>query len=56
MFGYPVQTASDYELHTVKNVDRYIDAACWWYQQQGLCPAVSKFGDVPLRMLMVTGS
>lgn len=40
MFGYPASGASDYEVHTVKTVDRYVDAACWWYQKQGLQPAV----------------
>jgi len=39
--GYPAQGVSDYEIHTAKVVDRYVDAACWWYQKQGLQPAVS---------------
>jgi len=41
MIGYPAQGVSDYEIHTAKVVDRYVDAACWWYQKQGLQPAVS---------------
>jgi hypothetical protein len=40
MVGYPASGASDYEVHTVKLIDRYTDAACWWYQKQGLRPAV----------------
>ncbi len=40
MFGYPVKTASDYEVHTVGTIDRYIDAACWWYLARGLQSAV----------------
>lgn len=40
MVGYPMSGASDFEVHTVKSIDRYIDAACWWYQEQGLQPAV----------------
>ncbi len=40
MVGYPATGASDYEVHTVKDIDRYIDAACWWYQEQGLQQAV----------------
>ncbi|KAK5098463.1 hypothetical protein LTR70_002675 [Exophiala xenobiotica] len=39
MIGYPAQGVSDYEIHTAKVVDRYVDAACWWYQKQGLQPA-----------------
>lgn len=41
MIGYPAQGVSDYEVHTAKTVDRYVDAACWWYQKQGLHSAVS---------------
>ena len=41
MIGYPEQGVSDYKVHTAKTVDKYIDAACWWYQKQGLRPAVS---------------
>lgn len=41
MIGYPVTGAADYEVHTAKTVDRYVDAACWWYQKYGLQPAVS---------------
>ncbi|KAI1612711.1 hypothetical protein EDD37DRAFT_607373 [Exophiala viscosa] len=38
MFGYPAKGASDYEIHTVRMIDQYVDAACWWYQAQGLLP------------------
>lgn len=41
MIGYPQKGVDDYEVHTAKNIDRYVDAACWWYQNQGLKPAVS---------------
>lgn len=41
MVGYPEKGVSDYEIHTAKTIDRYVDAACWWYQKQGLSPAVS---------------
>lgn len=41
MVGYPARGVSDYEVHTAKMVDRYVDAACWWYEQHGLQPAVS---------------
>ena len=40
MIGYPATGASDYEVHTVRTIERYTDAACWWYQKQGLQPAV----------------
>lgn len=40
MIGYPAKGVSDYEVHTAKTVDRYVDAACWWYQKQGIEPAV----------------
>lgn len=41
LVGYPAQGVDDYEVHTAKMLDRYVDAACVWYQQQGLIPAVS---------------
>lgn len=41
MFGYPASGASDYEIFTVKTIDQYVDAACWWYKAQGLRPVVS---------------
>lgn len=41
MVGYPEKGVSDYEIHTAKTIDRYVDAACWWYQEHGLLPAVS---------------
>ena len=40
MVGYPDRGVDDYVVHTAKMVDRYVDAACWWYQEQGLRPAV----------------
>jgi len=48
MIGYPAQGISDYEIHTAKAVDRYVDAACWWYQKQGLQPAVSAYECISL--------
>ncbi|KAK5302893.1 hypothetical protein LTR99_005850 [Exophiala xenobiotica] len=52
MFGYPASGASDYEVHTVKTVDRYVDAACWWYQRQGLQPADPTLADAPVVALL----
>lgn len=42
MIGYPATGAADYEVYTAKIVNRYVDAACVWYQKQGLLPAVSR--------------
>lgn len=55
MIGYPAQSVSDYEIHTAKNVDRYVDAACWWYQKQGLQPAVSVSRPASFLYLTVAG-
>ncbi|KAK5462928.1 hypothetical protein LTS15_002640 [Exophiala xenobiotica] len=52
MFGYPASGPSDYEVHTVKAVDRYVDAACWWYQRQGLQPADPTLADAPVVALL----
>lgn len=41
LVGYPAAGVDDYEVHTAKAIDRYVDAACWWYQQNGLSVAVS---------------
>lgn len=38
---YPKSTASDFELHTGRDLDRYTDAAVQFYLQNGLEPAVS---------------
>lgn len=45
MIGYPEKGVSDYEIHTAKTVDRFVDAACWWYQENGLQSAVSPSND-----------
>lgn len=42
LVGYPATSVDDFEVHTAKTLDKYIDAACWWYQQQGLTPAVRR--------------
>lgn len=42
LVGYPATGVDDYEVHTAKALDRYVDAACWWYQRQGLQQAVSR--------------
>lgn len=55
MIGYPAHGVSDYEVHTAKTVDRYVDAACWWYQKQGLQPAVGITIAVPSSLLTFAG-
>ncbi|ETI26263.1 hypothetical protein G647_03040 [Cladophialophora carrionii CBS 160.54] len=52
MVGYPATGASDYEVHTVKAIDRYTDAACWWYQKQGLQPADPDLRKAPVVALL----
>ncbi|KIW18118.1 hypothetical protein PV08_02406 [Exophiala spinifera] len=52
MFAYPASGASDYEVHTVKAVDRYVDAACWWYQKQGLEAADPSLDKAPVVALL----
>lgn len=42
---YPRSTASDFELHTGKDLDQYTDAAVQFYLQNGLEPAVSAGDD-----------
>lgn len=52
MVGYQVTGAADYEIHTVKTIDRYIDAACWWYWKQGLQAADSTLEKAPVVALL----
>lgn len=42
---YPKNGASDYEEHTGKDLDRFIDAAVQHYIRNGLAPAVSRTSD-----------
>lgn len=42
LVGYPATGVDDFEVHTAKALDKYVDAACQWYQQQGLAPAVRR--------------
>jgi hypothetical protein len=41
MFAYPKTGPDDYEIYTLETVDRFVDAACWWYAAQGVEEAVS---------------
>lgn len=52
LVGYPASGIDDYEIHTAKALDRYVDAACWWYQRNGLEVAVS--GRLSLTWLLET--
>ena len=52
MIGYAATGAADYEIHTVKTVDRYVDAACWWYQKQGLQAADASLEKAPVVALL----
>ncbi|KAJ9615537.1 hypothetical protein H2200_001612 [Cladophialophora chaetospira] len=52
MVGYPATGASDFEVHTVKAIDKYIDAACWWYQKQGLQSADPNLEKAPVVALL----
>lgn len=38
---YPKSTASDFELHTGRDLDQFVDAAVQFYVKNGLQPAVS---------------
>ncbi|KAK5102775.1 hypothetical protein LTS08_003575 [Lithohypha guttulata] len=52
MIGYPATGAADYEVYTAKIVNRYVDAACVWYQKQGLLPADASLDNAPVVALL----
>ena len=41
LIGYPKEALLDYEEHSARAVDRYVDAAAYKLQELGLQPAVS---------------
>lgn len=41
LIGYPKEDIVDYEEHSARNVDQYVDAAVAKFRQWGLSPVVS---------------
>ena len=41
LFGYPNQTVTDFEEHSARSVDKYVDAAVENLQKLGMAPVVS---------------
>ncbi|KAK6375692.1 putative NRPS-like protein biosynthetic cluster [Exophiala oligosperma] len=52
MFAYPISGPADYQVHTVNEVDRYVDAACWWYKKRGLEAADPSLEKAPVVALL----
>ncbi|RMZ90613.1 hypothetical protein DV736_g2175, partial [Chaetothyriales sp. CBS 134916] len=52
MIGYPASGVADYEIHNAKDVDMYVDAACWWYSDHGIQPANPALSKAPVVALL----
>ncbi|KAF2164455.1 hypothetical protein M409DRAFT_56717 [Zasmidium cellare ATCC 36951] len=53
---YPKSTASDFELHTGQDLDRYTDAAVQFYLENGLQPANPAAEEAPVVALLASTS